>query len=171
MPQLNEFTGLSSAVADTRLASGRLAGTTRRAIANADSLSNERSQFGSGLSLRVARSLQDAPGNSFASTLGVNTRVARVRQGIVNRGENAIRNQQLKDRIRLAQLGLRKRQRGLSSLADAANIRQGTNIANAEADAAMDLSAANLAGGLLGSLVGAFRPRGSKPGAPIGEGG
>ena len=163
--QFDEFSGLRAALAGTKAVGSGFAGGTRRFISNTESLAPERSRLGGGLSALTSKALaSEKGGTSFASSLGASTRVAKARQGIQNRGESAIRNQQLKDRIAIARLGIQKRGRGLRAMANAANIREGVNLANANAEAAISASNADLLGGILGSGAALLKDKfGKKP--------
>lgn len=167
---LPEFSNLTDAVASTRLAGGRFGGTTTRFIGNTNSLEAERSQFRGGLSQTIARLNEGQAGNSFASTLGGTLRQAKARQGIVNRGEKSIRSQQLRDRISIARLGINKRQRGIDSLGNAANIREGVNLANADADRSIARSDAGLFGGIAGGAAAFFKGRRNNTKPKVGSG-
>lgn len=173
-PQLNEFSGLSDAIASTRTAGARFSGATTRFIGATNSIDSERSQFRGGLSNVLARQTEGAAGgNSFASTIRGTLRQAKARQGIANRGDASIRGQQLRDRIQIARLGNAKRGRGIQALGDAANIRQGVNLANARADDSIASSNADLFGSLAGATTAFFkdrRGRSTPPPTPIGRG-
>lgn len=159
-PQLNEFSGLSDAISNTRTAGARFGGATTRFIGATNSIDSERSQFRGGLSNVLARQTAgSAGGNSFASTIRGTLRQAKVRQGIANRGEASIRGQQLRDRLAVARLGIRKRQRGISSLGSAANIREGVNLANANADSSIATSNADLFGSIAGAGAAVIKDR------------
>lgn len=166
--QFDQFSGLRSAISDTRAAGAQFTGATGRFVRDTNSLTTERNDLGSGLAAQTARLLSGpSGGTSFSSTLSANTRVAKARQGIQNRGEKAIKEQQLRDRISIAKTGLRKRKRGLSALTDAASIREGVDLANADADDRIGISNADLFGGVAGGFAGLLREKFRKP---VGEG-
>mgnify|MGYP001037906082 CR=1 FL=1 len=159
----DSFSGLRNALSDTRATGSRFTGQTRQFIANTNSLDAERSELGGNLSQQTAQALSGPQGgNNFASTLGQNTRVGKVRQNLRNRGDAAMKNQQLKDRLSVAKLGMRKRERGLSALSSAAGIREGVNQADMQARSSIRSSRAGLFGTLAGAGLAMYTGR-NKP--------
>ncbi len=91
---------------------------------------------------------------SFAGAIEDATRIARSRDGIMRRGDAAIENQALKDRIAFVQRGVRRRgalQRGLTT---AMNIQEGVNVGVSDANQRISQSRASMFGGITGALVG-----------------
>lgn len=109
-------------------------------------------QLGRDATMRAAQG-DNAPATSFAGTLAAATRRARARQGIVNRGERAIENQSLRDRIAVARQNSMRRGSLHEALAGAANIREGVQQANASARQMIAESRANMFGSLAGGLT------------------
>lgn len=103
---------------------------------------------------------------TFGGALGQSLRIAKARQGIMNRGEAAIRNQQLKDRLRVASLQQSKRGQLIDAHQRAANIKEGVNAgissANNMAKAARYEMFGNIAGAgaVLGKMWWDNRPIG-----------
>jgi hypothetical protein len=77
----------------------------------------------------------------------------RTRQGIVNRGEAAIQNQALKDRLRVVQSGLTKRGSLQNLQQQAINIREGTNVGIQDANNRARVAQANMWGSIVGSAA------------------
>ena len=112
-----------------------------------------RRRLGAAASSAAAQSETVRP-TSFGDAIASAGRRAKVRQGIVARGEPAIQNQALRDRLEIARRGARRRGQVRQGLASAANIREGVNVGVADADALISASRADLAGGLLGGVTG-----------------
>lgn len=112
-----------------------------------------RRTLGKSASLQAARAGVSKP-TSFAGSIQDATRRAGVRQGIVNRGEKAIANQSLKDRLTFVQSGLRRQGVAQQALSQGANIREGVNIGVTDANNAISASNSALFGGVAGSIAG-----------------
>ena len=85
-------------------------------------------------------------------TLEEALRRAKARQAIVNRGDGAIRNQRLKDRIMGARSDLRKRASALDLQSTGSNIRAGVDLSTAQTNRAIAGNRADALGGVLGGL-------------------
>lgn len=92
-----------------------------------------------------------SPGaGSFAKQLEQTVRRGRARQGIINRGEPAIAQQQLKDRLEMARQGINRRGTAIGLQAQATGLKTGVN----EARAAAKQTVSNAMGGALGFIGG-----------------
>lgn len=122
-------------------------------------------------SAAVAQRLKGAGGGADqAGTLEQALRGAKARQGIIQRGEPAIKSQALKDRLSMARLGISTQGRGLAQESAGERIRYGAELATEQAD--HDISAARWAA--LGSLTGVasgWQGNMSQPAMPAAEGG
>jgi hypothetical protein len=86
----------------------------------------------------------------FSRQLTQASRRGKAREGIKGRGENAIRNQQLKDRLSLARSSVNRRGQLLGASGDAARLKAGGDAAALRAKSTTD----NAFSGALGSLAG-----------------
>lgn len=111
-----------------------------------------RRSLGAAASLKAARS--SSTPTSFAGSIQDATRRASARQGIVNRGEKAIANQSLKDRLSFVRSGLRQHGVAQQSLSQGANIREGVNIGVTDANEAINASNQALVGTAVGGIAG-----------------
>jgi hypothetical protein len=116
----------------------------------------ERRDLVGGTAQALARQDLRVPG-SFRGNLASAVQRMRSRQGVVNRGEAAIRNQNLRDRIAIARGDAMRRGRLQESMQRAANIREGVNVGVSNANQVIAESNADLFGGLAGLTVGALR--------------
>lgn len=91
---------------------------------------------------------------AFGGQLQAAVRRMRARQGIVNRGDEAIKNQNLKDRIEIVRNQMKRRGQLQQGLQSAANIRQGVNVGIQDANQLMAQSDASLWGGVAGMATG-----------------
>jgi hypothetical protein len=96
-------------------------------------------------------------GPAFGGQLESAVRRMRARQGIMNRGEAAINNQSLKDRIEIARGSMRRRGQLQQSLQQAANIREGVNVGVQNANQIIAESNADLFGGIAGAGAGILK--------------
>lgn len=98
----------------------------------------------------------------FGGQLEAATRRMRARQGIVNRGEEAIVNQNLKDRLEVVRSQMKRRGALQQGLQQAANIRQGVNIGVQNANQIIAESNADLFGGVAGVTAGILKDSGNR---------
>lgn len=98
----------------------------------------------------------------FGGQLEAATRRMRARQGIVNRGEEAIVNQNLKDRLQVVRAQMKRRGAIQQGLQQAANIRQGVNIGTQNANQIISESNADLFGGIAGAATGILKDSGNR---------
>lgn len=112
----------------------------------------------------AAQSKFSAPATSgpggFAAALADTVRRGKARQGIIDRGENAVRNQALKDRITAARSAFERRGVQSKAAADAAQIKVGNQAAVRQARHTVRSAETGLIGGILGAgangLMGMF---------------
>jgi len=104
-----------------------------------------RLEAGANLATQRAGSAKFAGPRGFARQLDQAAKRGKARTGIEARGEKAVRNQQLKDRLQLAKESIRKRGQIMQSASDAAQIRAG-------GEASMRASAAQESAALTGAL-------------------
>jgi hypothetical protein len=86
----------------------------------------------------------------FSRQLTQASRRGKAREGIKGRGENAVRNQQLKDRLTLARSSVNRRGQLIGAAGDAARLKAGGEAASQRAS---DIGDAGVSG-LLGSVAG-----------------
>lgn len=122
-------------------------------IANAEN--RLRASLGRQATMKVAQADRAMP-TSFRGALDQATRRMRARQGIVNRGDAAIRNQSLRDRIAVARQQESRRGSLQNTLQQAVNIREGVNVGLSNANARIRSAKANMYGTLAGAGVRAF---------------
>lgn len=133
----------------------RFAGLRDQFIGGVQTIAAERQQFGAATSSQAFQVLRDqGAGTNFASSLRRGLKVAKVRQGVMNRGEGAIRNQRLKDRLQLARSGVRRKGAALSLAQTGENIRSGVDIQTRAADDRGRAADADLIGTGLGAAAG-----------------
>jgi len=112
-----------------------------------------RIQAGANLAAQREGSHKFAGPRGFARQLEQNIKRGKARQGINERGEKAIRNQQLKDRLTLVRQSAQKRGTLMDTSANAAKLRSAgeaaTQSANSQTRAAMTGAVGAIAGGAL----------------------
>jgi len=137
---------------------GRFAGLRDQFINDVQNIGAEKQRFGAAAGSQGFQVLRDqGAGKSFGGTLRRGLKVAKVRQGVMNRGDAAIRNQRLKDRIQLARSGLSRKGQSLKLQSIGQQIRSGVNIGVENARDAASASTANLIGTGLGAAAGVLR--------------
>lgn len=102
--------------------------------------------------MRAAQGDRAMP-TSFRGALDAATRRARARQGIVNRGDAAVRNQQLKDRLAVANQQLQRRGDLQNTLQQALNIKEGVNVGVSDANNRAKASRYKMLGSLAGAAT------------------
>lgn len=95
---------------------------------------------------------------SFAGSLDAAARRSKARAGIISRGDSAIRNQQLRDRLEIARRSRGRQGQALRGLGAAANIQEGVNLGVQDARDFGRQSQADLFGGLAGIAAGIAAP-------------
>lgn len=119
--------------------------------------------------MRVAQGDQAAP-VSFRGALNQATRRMRARQGIVNRGDAAISNQTLRDRIQVARVNATRRGSLQNALSQAANIREGVSVGVSNANQRIAQSQASMFGSIAGAATSYLAGRGDNGGGSVSEG-
>ncbi len=136
----------------------RFAGLRDQFIGDVQSISGEQQSFGAATGSQAFQVLRDqGAGTSFGGTLRRGLRVAKARQGIMNRGDAAIRSQRLKDRLQLARTGLRRQGSALDLQSAGEQIRTGVDVGVGRARDAERASTAGLIGTGLGAAAGILR--------------
>ena len=144
---------LRSSLARTREQRGQFSKLSTRQAANIGGQQDRmRRTLGKTASLHAAR--QGGTPTSFAGSIQDATRRAGARQGIVNRGEKAIANQSLKDRLSFVRSGMRQQGVAQQALSQGAHIREGVNIGVTDANEAINASNNALLGTAVGGLTG-----------------
>lgn len=148
---------------------GRFDALRSKEIAGVDSqAARESHRFGASLSSQMASQFA-APPTSFAGAIGDAVKKSKVRSLIQARGDNAIKNQQLADRIRLGKIGVARRGQAAQTLADAQSIRAGLNLQSRQISDAAAADRASAIGGLAGVAGGFIKNWFNNKNAPIGE--
>lgn len=84
-------------------------------------------------------------------------RRAKARTGIHARGDNAVRNQQLKDRLTLVRSGVADQNRSLNQSVTGSNIQAGVNVGVQDARQFGQAATADAFGGAAGALAGVLK--------------
>lgn len=133
----------------------RFAGLRDQFIGDVQNIGAERQQFGAAANSQSFQVLRDqGAGTSFGGTLRRSLKVAKVRQGVMNRGDSAIRNQRLKDRLQLARSGVRRKGAALNLQSAGQQIRSGVDVGVGRARDRARASTASLIGTGLGAAAG-----------------
>ena len=145
----------------TSLASGREFesfgdGLRAQHVQNINNLSQEQGRLGRGAASAVQQKFRSPGGGSFAKRLEQNIRRGRARQGIVNRGDPAIRNQQLKDRLQLARSSITRRGTLQQTSENAMRLRSGLNASELRAKDQVGAARAGALGFAVGGAVRGF---------------
>lgn len=123
-----------------------------------DDTGQELRRLGGGLSTTIARGFKRV-GRNFNANLTQLERKARARQQIGGRGENAILNQQLKDRIGIAREGIARRQVGINAAGASARARLGLDASLQNARDIKRQGLAGAVGGVAGGLFSGLRDK------------
>jgi len=115
-----------------------------------------RIQAGANLAAQRDGSHRFAGPRGFARQITQAERRGKARMGINQRGEKAVQNQQLKDRITIAKQGLSRRGQIMDSAMNAANIRAGGQAAISGAHASTQAAYAGAAGAIAGGALRGF---------------
>jgi len=115
-----------------------------------------RIQSGANLAAQRDGSAKFSGPRGFSRQLDQQLKRGKARQSINERGEKAVRNQQLKDRISIARSGIQKRGQMLQSSADAAQLRAGSEAATKNANAGVSAAFAGAAGAVAGGALRGF---------------
>lgn len=137
---------------------GRFAGLRDQFIGDVQNIGGEQQRFGAAAGSQAFQVLRDqGAGFTAGGTLRRGLRVAKARQGVMNRGDNAIRNQRLKDRLQLARTGMSRKGAALKMQSIGQQIRSGVDIGVTAARDRGKASTAGLIGTGLGAAVGVLR--------------
>jgi len=131
-------------------------GLRTRNIADVDNIGNEQRRLGAQTSSEVQQKFGTPGGGSFADVLENTIRRGKARSGIATRGDAAIRNQQLKDRLVMARQDISRRGIIQQTAADAARLKSGVDIAQRNANAQIGASLTGAAGAVAGGLARQF---------------
>ena len=136
----------------------RFAGLRNQFMNDVQNIGGEQQRFGAAAGQQAFQVLRDqGAGVTAGSTLNRGLRVAKARQGVMNRGESAIRNQRLKDRLQLARTGMGRKGQALRLQSLGQQIRSGVDIGVQGAKDASRASTAGLIGTGLGAAAGVLR--------------
>lgn len=124
------------------------------------SLSNQASRQAK--NVRSVATMRAAQGDRLTPTtargaLDAATRRMRARQGIVNRGDAAVKNQELKDRMAVAQQQMLRRGTLLNALQKYENLQQGVNLGVQDANDRAKASQYSMFGSVIGMGAAAAR--------------
>ena len=136
---------------------------------NVDNLGQQRQRLAVTAGAGAQAKFRDPGGASFADKLEQTIRRGRARQGIVNRGDKAIANQQLKDRLQLARAGMTRQGQLMGASASAARLQKGLDITKEQAASSVSQANAGMYGFLAGSALSAFDFGGNETEIPIQE--
>ncbi len=122
-----------------------------------EDLSGQRRRLAAGANLQAQRDFAAVGGRDrVAGNLEQTLRRAKARQGINQRGDKALLNQQLKDRITAVQGDVRRRGQLQQSSADAARIQAGLDVAKRSASDVTNQAIAGALGSVAGGLASGF---------------
>jgi len=100
---------------------------------------------------------QETGAVTHASALDAALKRAKTRVGIGQRGDAAIRNQQLKDRLEQVRMGIAGQARAISTQTAGQNIKAGVNLGVSDARDRISASRASAAGGIVGAVAGGIK--------------
>jgi hypothetical protein len=147
---------LKDSLVDTRRQRGfadQMGAAHARDVAN---VGNELTRLRAGVSSGVAQKFAGAPARGFAGNLDMAVRRGKARQGILARGDAAVRNQQLKDRLQLAKRSASRHGQIQGALANAANLREGGNAAAKSASDQVNSALTGAIGSIAGGVARGF---------------
>jgi hypothetical protein len=132
-------------------------GLRTRHLAGVNNLGQEQTRLGAAAGAGAQQKFQTPGGASFAKNLEQSVRRGKARQGVINRGDAAIRNQQLKDRLTAARGDISRRGTLQQTAADAARLRSGVDVAQRNANAQIGASRTGALGAVAGGLARGFK--------------
>ena len=124
--------------------------------ANVASTAQEQARLRVGAGSAVQQKFQSPGGGSFAKRLEQSLRRGKARQGIVNRGDAAIRNQQLKDRLQLARSSVSRRGQIQGAAGSARQLRAGLDASERSAKSQVGSALAGAGGFIAGGAIRGF---------------
>jgi len=132
----------------------RLGGLRARAVRGIDTAEKRQ-----GAAVRVQQQFgdQETGAVTHASALDAALKRAKTRVGIGQRGDAAIRNQQLKDRLEQVRMGIAGQARAISTQTAGQNIKAGVNLGVSDARDRISASRASAAGGIVGAVAGGIK--------------
>lgn len=145
-------TYLKDAIAATRPVLGRMERLSALNQSDVGNIEGERRRISKGASSNVAQQFQQG-GGSFRDNLAMALKRNKARQGIALRGDAAIRNQQMKDRVEFGKSALGRKAAAEGGLAQHAKLEQGVMAANTNADILRQQSMMGAFGTLAGAGV------------------
>ena len=138
-----------------------------RHVANVGDITQEQGRLGRGAASAVQQKFRTPGGGSFSRQLEQTLRRGKARQGIMNRGDAAIRNQQLKDRLALARSSVGRRGALQQTSADAARLRAGLSATERAAKSQVGSAFAGAGGFILGGAARGFKDFFGSPEIPV----
>lgn len=151
---------LKDSIGRGRQLEGQFEGLRAEHEADINNTGNERQQLAAGANSAAQQQFRNVSGpRSFAQNLEQTVRRGKARQGIVNRGEKAIQNQQLKDRLQLMRSKVGRRGALQGAASDAASFRAGTDITQQNASARKSAATAGGLGFAVGGLASGFKDK------------
>jgi len=127
----------------------------KRHSTGVDSIGQEQGRLTRGANSSVQQKFKGG-GGSFAKNLEQTVRRGKARQGIVDRGDASIRNQQLKDRLMLAKQSIGRRGTINESMANAGALRSSGDAAQRAAANQSSAAMTGMFGAIAGGAVRGF---------------
>lgn len=176
-PGMNSFAISNGATLDQHLASGETFGSTfikdaiargrgfetafgdlrQRDTADIDNTGGEQHRVGAAANASVQSKFQTVRGrNAYANNLEQTIRRGKARQSIVNRGDSAIKNQQLKDRMTAMSKTVNRRGQVNQTIENAGRLRSGLDTAVSAANSQVSAAKWGAAGAVVGGAVRGF---------------
>jgi len=133
-------------------------GLAERFERDANNIAPEQRKLRAAASSASAQSLRDrGAGTSAAGTLREQLRTAKARQGIIQRGDEAIRGQRLKDRLSFVRNNLQRRSGALNLAGQGQQIAAGVKLNAQNVGDSVNAARAGAVGGALGSFAGIMK--------------
>ncbi len=137
-------------------------GLADRFAIEAANIEPERRQLRASAGSAAAQSLRGDGGTTAGSTLDRMLRTAKARQGIIERGDPAIRNQRLKDRLAMVRAGVSRTGAAIDLQGAGQQIRAGVNLAGQRAEDRIGAARAGAAGAAAGIGAAYWKNRAKK---------
>lgn len=133
-----------------------------RQLAGIDSIGGRQKTLATAASSAVQQGLPAASGGprGFSKNLNQTLRRGKARQGIINRGDAAIRNQRLKDRLQVAKSSVVRRGQLQQTAADSARLESGLELAQTNANVGVNQAMIGAAGSIAGGITAGFSNNG-----------
>jgi hypothetical protein len=137
---------------------GRYRDLARRHEVAAQNISPEQARIRSAATSSAMQRLRDeGAGTDAGSTLRAALRTAKARQGIIQRGDAAIKGQRLKDRLGFVRGGIKRRARAIDLQGAGEQIAAGVNLSAQRAADAMSAARWGTAGAAAGAFGGILK--------------